>query len=103
MGISSLRRRFSLASQKELSFRVRHHLWRQGVTLTGTKQLRSYGPVTVHAHCTPGVKQVRGTGVGTGTGTGWEQGQRREREPKTGTGAAVGTVTGAAAETGKGT
>ena len=33
-----------------LSFRTRHNLCRQGVAIAGTRQLRSQGPIPVHAH-----------------------------------------------------
>ena len=47
---SCLRRRFAFVLQQALSFSTRHHLCRQGVALSGTRQLRSQGPVSVHAH-----------------------------------------------------
>ena len=37
------------------SFSTRHHLCRQGVVLAHTRQLRSQGPVPIHAHRTKGV------------------------------------------------
>ena len=42
-------------TQQALSFRMQDHLCRQGVARAGTRQLRSQGPVSVHAHCTEGV------------------------------------------------
>ena len=40
---------------QSFSFRTRHHLCRQGVALAGTRQLRSQGPGSTHAHRTEGV------------------------------------------------
>ena len=54
----------SCRRDQALSFRSRHHLCRQGVALAGTRQLRSQGPVPVHAHRTEG-------------GTGSEDGKER--------------------------
>ena len=52
--VARLRRRLSYILQQALSFRTRHHLCRQRVTLEGTQQLRLQGPEPVHAHCTRG-------------------------------------------------
>ena len=41
-------------------FRTRHHLCRQRVALAVTRQLRSQGPVSVHAHRTEGVTGSKG-------------------------------------------
>ena len=61
---------------------MRHLLSRQEVARAGTRQLRSQGPVSVHAYCIEGVTEpeererangVRveiGVGAGTETGTG---------------------------------
>ena len=53
---------------------MRHHLCRQGVALAGTRQLRSQGSVSVHAHSTVGVTESEGregtNGVGGGIGVG---------------------------------
>ena len=54
------RRRFSFVLQQALSFRTRHHLCRQGVTLASTRQLRSQGPVSVQAYRTEGVTGSEG-------------------------------------------
>ena len=78
-----------------LSFRMRHHLGRQGVALAGTRQLRSQGLVPVHAHRTEGVTGSEGRegpngvgveaeaetemGTGSGVGTGMEKGREGER------------------------
>ena len=62
--------------QQALSFRTRHHLCRQGVVLGSTRQLRSQGPVSVHAHRTEGVTESKGRegadggGIGVGGGNG---------------------------------
>ena len=78
--------RSSFVLQQALSFRTRDHLCRQGVALASTRQLRSQGPVSVHAHRTEGVTgsegregaNVGGIGVGdvTGDGNGSRAGTR---------------------------
>ena len=73
MKVARLRRRFCFVSQQALSFRTRHHLCRQGVAHAGTRQLRSQGPMFVHAHRTEGV-----TGSKGGTGRS-ERGRGRDR------------------------
>ena len=86
--VAHLRRRFSFVLQQALSFRTRHHLCRQGVALASTRQLRSQGPVSVHAHHTEGVTEPKGRegangvrgGIGVGTGSGVGTGTRTERE-----------------------
>ena len=69
-----LRRRFSFVLQRVLSFRKRHHLYRQGVALASTRQRRSQGPASVQAHRTGGVTGPEGqegaNGVGGGDGGG---------------------------------
>ena len=73
-GVARLRRRFSFVLQQALSFRTRHHFCGQGVVLASTRQLRSQGPVSVHAHRTEGVTGSEGregaNGVGGGIGAG---------------------------------
>ena len=73
-----LRQCFSFVLQQALSFCTRHHLCRQRVALTGTLQLRSQGPVSVHAHRNEwvigsegreGANRI-GRGIGDGNG-GW--------------------------------
>ena len=57
---------------------MHHHLCRQEVALAGTRQLRSQGPMSVHAHCTERVIGSEGPeganggegGVGGGNGDG---------------------------------
>ena len=70
--VGRLLRRFSFVPQQALSFRTRHHLCRQRVALTSTRQLRSRGPVSVQAHRTEGVTGSEGrkgaNGVGGGNG-----------------------------------
>ena len=76
--VARLRRRFSFVLQKALSFRTRHHLCRQGVALASTRQLRSQGPVSVHANHTERVTGSEGReganegggGIGDGGGNG---------------------------------
>ena len=58
--VACLQRRFSFVLQQALSFRPRHHLCRQGGALAGTRQLRSQGPVSVHACCNDGVTSFEG-------------------------------------------
>ena len=73
-----LQRGFSFVLQQTLSFRTRHHLCRQEVALASTRQLRSQGPVSVHAHHTEGVTGSEGregaNGVGGGIGVGGRNG-----------------------------
>ena len=72
--VARLRRRFSFVLQQALSFRTRHHLCRQGVALTSTRQPHSQGPASVQAHRTGGATgsegQEGGNGVGVGDGDG---------------------------------
>ena len=58
--VARLRRRFSFVLQQALSFRTRHHLYRQGVALASTRQLRSQDLVSVQAHRTEGVTGFEG-------------------------------------------
>ena len=58
--VARLRRRFSFVLQQALSFRTRHHLYRQGVALASTRQPRSQGPASVQAHRTGGVTGSEG-------------------------------------------
>ena len=52
-GVEKHREPFKSCRRKQaLSFRMRHHLCRQGVALAGTQQLCSQCPVSVHAHRT---------------------------------------------------
>ena len=70
--VARLRRQFSFILQQSLSFWTCRHLCRQGVVLTDTRQPRSQGPVSVHAHCTEGLTVSEGregaSGVGGGMG-----------------------------------
>ena len=67
--VARLRWRFSFVLLQALLFRTHHHLCRQGVALAGTRQLRSQGPVSVHAHRTEGVTgSVGREGVNGGGG-----------------------------------
>ena len=64
----------SCRRDQALSFRMRHHLCRRGVALTGTRQLRSQGPVSVHAHRTERVTGFEGREGTNGVGGGIEVG-----------------------------
>ena len=70
--VARLRRRFSFVLQQALSFRTRHHLYRQRMALQSTRQLCSQGPASVQAHRTEGVTGSKGqegaNGVGGGIG-----------------------------------
>ena len=76
--VARLRRRFSFVLQQALSFRTRHHLYRQGVALASTRQPRSQGPSSVQAHRTGGATGPEGqggaNGVEGGIGVGGENG-----------------------------
>ena len=98
--VARLRRRFSFVLQQALSFRTRHHLCRQGVALPSPRQLRSQGPVSVHAHRTEGItgseerEGANGVGVGIGVGGGNGDGN--------GVGAGTGTGKGTEVEVNEG-
>ena len=78
--VARLRRRFSFVLQQVLSFRTRHHLFRQGVTLASTRQPRSQGPASVQAHRTGGGNRTRRTGRSErGRGRDWSRGWERRR------------------------
>ena len=66
--VARLRRRFSFVVEQALSFRMRHHLCRQGVALASTRHLRLQGPVSVHAHLTKGVTGSEGREGANGVG-----------------------------------
>ena len=72
--VACLRRRFSFVLQQALSFRTRHHLYRQGVALASTLQPHAQGSTSVQAHRTGGVTGSEGqegaNGVGGGVGVG---------------------------------
>ena len=72
--VARLLRRFFFVLQQALSFRTRHHFWRQGVALASNRQFCSQGPVSVQAHRTEGVTGSEGregaNGVGGGIGVG---------------------------------
>ena len=76
--VKRLRRRLSFVLLQALSFCTRHYPCRQGVALANTRQLRSQGPVSVHAHRTEGVTGSEGregaNGVGGEIGVGGENG-----------------------------
>ena len=82
-----------------LSFRTRHHLCRQEVALAGTRQLRSQGPVPVHAHRTEGVTGFEGregaNGVEGGVGVGGGNGDSNGDGDGAGTGTEVEANEGA--------
>ena len=70
--VTRLRRRYSFVLQQAILFRTRHHLFREGVALASTRQLRSQGPVSGQAHRTEEITlsggQEGGNGVGDGVG-----------------------------------
>ena len=72
--VARLRRRFSFVLQQALPFRTRHHLCRQGDSLTSTRRPHSQGLASVQAHRTGGVIGSEGqegaNGVGGGIGVG---------------------------------
>ena len=68
MGVAHLGRRIYFVLQQVISFRMRHHLCRQRGAPAGTRQLRSQGPVSVHAHCTEGVTRYEGREGANGVG-----------------------------------
>ena len=78
--VARLWRRFSSVLQQALSFRTRHHLCRQGVALTNTRQHHSQGPASLQAHRTGGGNRVRGVGRSErGRGRHWSRGWERRR------------------------
>ena len=87
--VARLRWRFSLVLQKALAFRTRHHLCRQGVALTSTRQPHSQGPASVQAHRTGGVTGSEGQEGANGVGGGRVGGGNGD-----GNGDGVGTGTG---------
>ena len=93
--VPRLPRRLSFVLQQALSFRTRHHLCRQGVALSGTRQLRPQGPVFVNAHRTEGVTGSEGkegaNGVGGGNGDVNGDGDRVGAGTRTGVEANEGT------------
>ena len=70
----------------DLSFRTRHHLCRHGMRLAGTRQLRSQGAGSVHAHCTEGVTKGREGASGNGDGDGDGDGDGNESSSGDGNG-----------------
>ena len=96
--VAHLRRRFSFVLQQALSFRTRHHLYRQGVALTTTRQPRSQGPASVQVHRTGGVTGSEGqegaNGVGGGIGVGGGNGDGNGDVNGHGDGDGAGTGTG---------
>ena len=76
--VARIRRRFSFILQQALSFRTRHHLYRQGVALASTRQPRSQDPVSVQAHCAEGVTVSKGQEGANGVGGGIESGLGKE-------------------------
>ena len=76
--VARLRRRFSFVLQQALSFRMRHHLCRQGVVLATARQPHSQGLASVQAHRTEGVAGPRDRKERTGSGVGLESGAGTE-------------------------
>ena len=114
--VASLRRRFSFVLQQEISFRTRHHLYRQGVELASTRQLRSQGPVSVQGHRTKGVTGSEGregtngvwggigvvSGNGDGNGVGSGNGDVNGHGDGDGAGAGTGVEVNEGAQDGNG-
>ena len=59
-GGESKKRNKNCTRDQALSFRTRHHLCRQKMTLMSTRQLRSQGLAPVHTHRTEGVTESEG-------------------------------------------
>ena len=104
--VARFRRRFYFFLQYTLSFLTRHHLCRQGVALVSIRQLRSQGPVFVHAHRTEGVteSEVREGASGGGNGdrnrVGGGDGDVNGDGDGDGAGAGTATATGVEANEG---
>ena len=96
--VARLRRRFSFVLQQALSFRTRHHLYRQGVALASTRRLHSQGSASVQAHRTGGVTGSEGqegaNGVGGGIAVGSGNGDGNGDVDGHGDGDGAGTGTG---------
>ena len=88
----------SCRHDQALSFRTRHHLCKQVVVLASTRQLRSHGPVSLHAQCTDGLTGFEGRegedGVGGGIGIGGGSELRAGSEMGTGSGGGGGGGSG---------
>ena len=87
-----------------LSFRLRHHLCRQGLALAGTRQLRSQDPVPVHAYRTERVagseRREGADEVGSGIRVRGGNGDVNDYRDEDRTGAETGTRTGVEANEG---
>ena len=96
--VARLRRRFSFVLQQALSFRTRHHLYRQGVALASTRRPHSQGPASVKAHGTGGITGSEGqegaNGVGGGIGVGGGNGDGNGDVDGQGDGDGAGAGTG---------
>ena len=108
--VARLRRRFSFVFQQALSFRTRHHLCRQGVTLASTRRPHSQGPASVQAHRTGGVTGSEGQegangvggGIGVGGGNGDDNGDGDGKGDGDGAGAGAGVEANEGAQDGNG-
>ena len=110
--VARLRRLFSFVLQQALSFRTRHHLYRQGVALARTRQLRSQGPASVQSYRTgevtgsegqEGANGVRGgIEVAGGNGDGKEVGSGNGDVNGHGDGDGAGAGTGTGVEVNEG-
>ena len=102
--VARLWRRFSFVLQQALSFHTSHHLYRQGMALASTGQLRLQGPVSVHAHRTEEVTGSEGregaNGIGVGDGNGDDNGVGNGNGDGEGAEAGTGTGTGVEANEG---
>ena len=95
--VARLRRRFTFVLQQALSFRTRHHLYRQGVALPSTRQPRSRRPGVCTSASYRGVTGSEGqeganrVGGGIGVGGGNEDGTGDVNGHGDGDGAGTGT------------
>ena len=93
-----LKSRESCRRDQAISIRTHHHICRQGVAFSGTRQLRSQGSVSVYAHRTKGVTGFKGreggNGVGGAIGVGGGDGDgKRSQTQGMGTWTSMGTKT----------
>ena len=114
--VARLRRRFSFVIQQALLFCTRHHLCRQRAALASTRQLRSHGPVSIHAHRTEGITGSEGReetngvgdrigvegGNGNGNGVGGGNGDVNDHGDGDRTGAGTGVEVNEEAQDGNG-
>ena len=108
--VARLRRRFPFVLQQALSFRMPHHLCRQGVAFASTRRPHSQGPASVQAHRTGGVTGSEGQegasgvggGIGVGGGNGDGNGDVDGQGNRDGAGAGTGVRVNEGAQDGNG-